>query len=93
MKKSTLTDTAHSNGKAIALVDSPKLGGDKGGVSEDIAQQPLPPAKGKKRNLPIVLLILGVGAIAGSHYGYNYWQYASSHQETDNAIVGDTFIP
>jgi membrane fusion protein, multidrug efflux system len=93
MKKSTLTDTAESNGKAIALVEIPKLGGEKGGVSEDIRQHPLPPAKAKKRNLPIVLLILGVGAIAGSHYGYNYWQYASSHQETDNAIVAGHIYP
>jgi len=44
MKKSTLTEAAELNGKAIALVDTPKLGEDKGGVSEDIPQQPLPPA-------------------------------------------------
>ncbi|MBD6615878.1 HlyD family efflux transporter periplasmic adaptor subunit [Komarekiella sp. 'clone 1'] len=42
--------------------------------------------KGKK---PIVLILagLGVGAIAAGTFGYHYWQYASTHQETDNATV------
>ncbi|WP_199349253.1 hypothetical protein [Nostoc flagelliforme] len=25
--------------------------------------------------------------IAAGGFGYNYWQYASTHQETDNATV------
>ncbi|MBW4684936.1 MAG: HlyD family efflux transporter periplasmic adaptor subunit [Komarekiella atlantica HA4396-MV6] len=42
--------------------------------------------KGKK---PIALILagLGVGAIAAGTFGYHYWQYASTHQETENATV------
>jgi membrane fusion protein (multidrug efflux system) len=42
--------------------------------------------KGKKR-LRIILVALGVGAIAAGSLGYHYWQYSSTHQETDNATV------
>jgi membrane fusion protein, multidrug efflux system len=42
--------------------------------------------KGKKP-LGLILGLLGVGAIAAGGVGYNYWQYASTHQGTDNAIV------
>ncbi|MBD2676961.1 MULTISPECIES: HlyD family secretion protein [Nostoc] len=42
-----------------------------------------------KRKKPIGLILagLGVGAIAAGAFGYNYWQYSSTHQETDNATV------
>jgi membrane fusion protein (multidrug efflux system) len=42
-----------------------------------------------KRKKPIKLIAagLGVGAIAAGAFGYHYWQYASTHQETDNATV------
>lgn len=43
----------------------------------------------KKRKKPIGLILagLGVGAIAAGGFGYNYWQYASAHESTDNATV------
>ncbi|AFZ25969.1 multidrug resistance efflux pump [Cylindrospermum stagnale PCC 7417] len=40
-----------------------------------------------KKPLFLILAALGVGAIAAGSFGYRYWQYTSSHQETDNAIV------
>ncbi len=45
-----------------------------------------PKAKGKKP-LKLILFGLSVGAIAAGGFGYRYWQFASTHQETDNATV------
>lgn len=43
----------------------------------------------KKRKKPIGLILagVGVGAIAAGGFGYHYWQYASTHESTDNATV------
>lgn len=48
-----------------------------------------PPEKPKAKRKPkgLILGVLGVGAIASGVLGYRYWQYASSHQTTDNATV------
>ncbi|MBD2580104.1 HlyD family secretion protein [Oscillatoria sp. FACHB-1406] len=35
----------------------------------------------------IILAVLGVGAIAAGTFGYRWWQYASTHEETENATV------
>ncbi|MBH8564334.1 HlyD family secretion protein [Nostoc sp. CENA67] len=41
----------------------------------------------KKKPIALIMSVLGVGAIAAGGFGYHYWQYASTHQETDNATV------
>lgn len=42
----------------------------------------------RKRPIKMILGILGALAVsAGGYYGYQYWQYASSHEETENATV------
>jgi membrane fusion protein (multidrug efflux system) len=42
----------------------------------------------KKRPIKFILGGVGiVGAIAAASYGYHWWQFASTHQETDNATV------
>jgi membrane fusion protein (multidrug efflux system) len=42
----------------------------------------------RKRPTRILLAaVLGVGAIAGSVFGVRWWQYASTHEQTDNATV------
>ncbi|QSJ14777.1 HlyD family secretion protein [Nostoc sp. UHCC 0702] len=41
----------------------------------------------KKKPIALIMAALGVGAIAAGGFGYHYWQYASTHQETDNATV------
>ncbi|WP_200892385.1 HlyD family secretion protein [Aliterella atlantica] len=48
-----------------------------------------PPEKPKAKRKPkgLILAVLGVGALASGVFGYRYWQYASSHQTTDNATV------
>lgn len=42
-----------------------------------------------KRKKPTALILAGltVGAIAAGAYGYHWWQFASTHQETDDATV------
>ncbi len=42
-----------------------------------------------KRKKPIALTLagLGVGAMVAGAFGYNYWQYSSTHQQTDNGTV------
>ena len=53
---------------------------------EVVAEKPPSPAK-KKPPIVLILAGLGVGAIAAGSFGYHWWQYASTHQETDNATV------
>lgn len=49
--------------------------------------QPPQPQSPRKRNLGLWAALLGVGAIAASGFGYRWWQYASTHESTDNATV------
>ncbi|WP_293125741.1 HlyD family secretion protein [Microcoleus sp. bin38.metabat.b11b12b14.051] len=52
------------------------------------APLPVPPTPKKKPTKAIILAALGIGAIAAAgNFGYHYWQYASIHQETENATV------
>ncbi|AUB39200.1 emrA, membrane fusion protein, multidrug efflux system [Nostoc flagelliforme CCNUN1] len=55
-------------------------------VTPEIEKEKEAPPKRKRPN-GLILAALGVGAIAAGGFGYNYWQYASTHQETDNATV------
>jgi membrane fusion protein (multidrug efflux system) len=48
-------------------------------------QQPSSPKD--KKPLKLILAALGVGAVAASGFGFRWWQYASTHQETDNAQI------
>ncbi|MBD2595431.1 HlyD family secretion protein [Nostoc spongiaeforme FACHB-130] len=75
-----ITDTETLDA-AIATPEAPET---------DVHPQPEAEKKEKprsKKRLPLILAGLGVGAIAAGTFGYNYWQYASSHEETDNATV------
>jgi len=52
------------------------------------ATPPTPePSPKKKNRKPLIFAIAGAGAIAASVFGYHYWSYASTHEETDNATV------
>jgi membrane fusion protein, multidrug efflux system len=48
--------------------------------------------KRKKRNI-LLWVGLGAGVVTASAFGYHYWQYASTHQTTDNAIVAGHIHP
>lgn len=41
----------------------------------------------QKKPIALILAGLGVGALAAGGFGYRWWQYASTHQDTDNAQV------
>lgn len=49
----------------------------------------IPPTKPAPQPIKKYLLIggLGIGAIAVAIFGYRWWQFASTHQETDDAYV------
>lgn len=61
---------------------------------EKRVQEPLPPQKAPKKGLKkAIFAALGIGAIAtAGTFGYNYWQFASTHEETDNATVAGHII-
>jgi membrane fusion protein (multidrug efflux system) len=50
---------------------------------------PVPSPEPSARKKPIALIAAGLGlvAIAAGTTGYHYWQYAATHQATDNATV------
>jgi membrane fusion protein (multidrug efflux system) len=59
-----------------------------------------PPEAGKqeskpKRRIPKNFLLagLGVGAVVAGGFGYHWWQYSSTHQETDDAYVASNVHP
>ncbi|BAZ13253.1 HlyD family secretion protein [Calothrix sp. NIES-4071] len=56
-----------------------------------VADSPIPNTVAPKKKLPVkkVLLLggLGIGLIFGSITAYHWWQFASTHQETDDAYV------
>lgn len=47
---------------------------------------PTPPKKSLAKKF-VLLGALGMGAIAASIFSYRWWQFASTHEETDNATV------
>ena len=54
---------------------------------EPEAEQPKEPAPKKKNRKPLIFTVAGVGLVAASIFGYRYWSFASTHEETDNAQV------
>ncbi len=52
------------------------------------APEQAPPHKApRKRPVKLILAVAGVGAIVAGAAGFHWWQYASTHEETDNATV------
>ena len=52
-----------------------------------------PPKKKHPRRRLILFILLGVGAVAGLIFGYRWWQYASTHSDTDDAYVSGHLHP
>jgi membrane fusion protein, multidrug efflux system len=53
-------------------------------IAPETLEKPAPPGK---KPIGLILGGLGIGAIAAGVAGYHYWEYSSTHQTTDNAIV------
>lgn len=49
--------------------------------------QPPEPSPRRSNKKGLILAALGMGAIVAGGFGYRWWQYASTHEETDNATV------
>lgn len=50
-------------------------------------EEKLPTPKRRRPPKAVILSALGVGAIAASVFGFRWWQFSSTHEETDNATV------
>lgn len=61
----------------------------KNGSSVVAEAPPLAPSKPSQRPVRKILLLSGLGivAIVGSIFGFRWWQFATAHQETDDAYV------
>lgn len=60
------------------------------GQAQPSTPEPTPKQKNRK---PVILAIAGIGAIVAASFGYHQWQYASTHEETDNATVAGHIHP
>lgn len=61
---------------------------------ENGSTQPTAPKSPSKGNRKLILFgALGVGAIVAAIFGFRWWQYASTHQETDDAYVAGHIHP
>jgi membrane fusion protein (multidrug efflux system) len=73
---------------AAPAVESPEveaLPADSPEAAEPQAEAP-EAGQPKRRRPPLLLLILaGIGLVAGGTFGARWWAYASTHEETDNA--------
>jgi membrane fusion protein, multidrug efflux system len=47
----------------------------------------------KKKKSPVRFFILGAILIGGGYFGYTKWQYAKTHETTDNAQVETQLVP
>jgi membrane fusion protein (multidrug efflux system) len=59
----------------------------------DGQKRPSPFGKMPQRRRRFLLAALGVGAIVASTFGLRWWQYASTHEQTDDAFVGGHIHP
>ncbi|MEE3716766.1 HlyD family secretion protein [Tumidithrix elongata RA019] len=56
-------------------------------IANPLPEEPEKPAPKQIKPIAYILTGLGVGAVVAIAFGYRYWQYASTHQSTDNASV------
>lgn len=92
-----MTVKRYTDGQGSALVDPKLVPADvlhNDTLTLEPATQPeaelseqLPPKSPRRRPVRLLLALAGLGAIAAGVTGYRWWQFASTHQETDNAAV------
>lgn len=85
-------EQADGAGRRATAVQSPDR-------SSEVASQPgvnksgAAPARKPPQRKRLILAALGVGAIAAGIFGLRWWQYASTHEETNDAFVGGHIHP
>ncbi|CAN1210128.1 Membrane fusion component of tripartite multidrug resistance system [Tumidithrix helvetica PCC 7403] len=65
----------------------PAANTEKEAIALSLPEEPEKPAPKRIKPIAYILTGLGVGAVVAIAFGYRYWQYASTHQSTDNASV------
>ncbi len=56
-------------------------------IVEDSVSTLTPPSPKPKKPIKLFLAGFGVASVVAIVFGYRYWQYSSTHQSSDNAIV------
>lgn len=56
-------------------------------VEEQVQPQTPEPTAKKKNRKPFIFAIAGIAAVVAGSYGYRWWNYMATHEETDNATV------
>jgi membrane fusion protein (multidrug efflux system) len=81
---SKAAEVAETDGHRVGLEESPL-------PAKPQPPQPETPRKSPRRK--ILFVALGVGAIAALIFGYRWWHFAQTHQETDDAYVNGHVHP
>jgi membrane fusion protein, multidrug efflux system len=84
--KTTALVLDHELDSDIELVDST-------GHPLVVEHEPIPTNPLPRKRINVMPIVLAIGAIALGGYGYHWWQYASTHEETDNAIIAGNVHP
>lgn len=58
-----------------------------------VEQESTPMNPPPRKRIKVMPIVLAIGAIALGGYGYLWWQYASTHEETDNAVIAGNVHP
>ncbi len=97
-----LSNGQSANGRGVGVLEAPSIEPIQDAeqlkllpseAEDSVADQPpeaetdVPEPTPRKHPIKLIMAAAGVGAIAAGVFGFHWWQYASSHQETDNATV------
>jgi len=87
------SSNASGNTEELAQQDGHKAGSTVLEPETPPAQQPPPNAPHRSSRKLILFSALGVGAILALVFGFRWWHYAHTHQETDDAYVNGHVHP
>ncbi|HEY9747889.1 MAG TPA: HlyD family secretion protein [Allocoleopsis sp.] len=83
----------NSDAEVVIPETAPEVAASVATSSEPPQPEANTPPPAKKRPLRLIVAVLGVGAIAASGFGYRWWQYAATHETTENATVTGNLHP
>jgi membrane fusion protein (multidrug efflux system) len=82
----------NGDGKSLITPQTPQVD-ESAETAPDEQRQSSPLKRTPRRRRQLLLAILGIGAISGGIWGLHWWQYASTHEETNDAFVGGHIHP